>query len=356
MNKSSNRQLKFSEALNEAVDLCLENDERVILLGLGVPDPTGVFGTTTGLADKYGPDRVLDMPVSENAMTGIVLGASLVGLRPVMTHMRVEFAMTAMDQIYNQAAKWHYMFGGQSKVPLVLRMIVGRGWGQGPQHSQSLHSWFAHIPGLTVVAPSTPHDAKGLLISSIEYDGPVLFFEHRWLYNIHGPVPEGMYRVPLGQPQLLRQGKDVTIVGLSYTSLEAMKAANRLSEQGIDAEVLDLRTLNPLDDTMILESVAKTGHLIVADQSHLTCGYAAEIVSRVAEKTFDKLKSPPVRIALPDCPTPTTRALSNFYYPTVGHIEMAAKKMMGHAVEDPYDGINPEDKLDVPDPSFTGPF
>jgi pyruvate dehydrogenase E1 component beta subunit len=209
-----NRQLKFSEAIHEAIDVCLERDRKVYLMGLGVPDPIGVFGTTKGLQEKHGKKRVFDMPVAENAMSGVALGSCLVGMRPIMTHMRLEFAMTAMDQICNQAAKWHYMFGGQSKVPLTIRMLVGRGWGQGPQHSQSLHAWFAHIPGLKVVMPSTPYDAKGLLIASIEDDNPVVFFEHRWLHNIHGPVPEGHYTVPLGEPRLVTEGGDVTIVPL----------------------------------------------------------------------------------------------------------------------------------------------
>ena len=177
------------------------------------------------------------MPVAENAMTGVALGSCLVGMRPIMTHMRLEFAMTAMDQICNQAAKWHYMFGGQSKVPMTLRMIIGRGWGQGPQHSQSLHAWFAHVPGLKVVMAANAHDAKGLLVSSIEDDNPVMFLEHRWLYNISGPVPEGLYRVPLGQGRVVVEGGDVTIVACSYMTVEAYRAARMLMEVGVQAEV-----------------------------------------------------------------------------------------------------------------------
>ena len=244
----TNRQLKFSEAIHEAIDICLERDRNIYLMGLGVPDPIGVFGTTKGLQEKHGKKRVFDMPVAENAMSGVALGSCLVGMRPIMTHMRLEFAMTAMDQICNQAAKWHYMFGGQSKVPLTIRMLVGRGWGQGPQHSQSLHAWFAHIPGLKVVMPSTPYDAKGLLIASIEDDNPVIFFEHRWLHNIHGPVPEGHYTVPLGEPRLVTEGGDVTIVAASYATLESIKAARELEREGIKAEVIDLRTLVPRND------------------------------------------------------------------------------------------------------------
>ena len=353
----SSRQLKFAEAIHEALDICLERDRSTYVMGLGVPDPIGVFGTTKGLQEKHGPRRVFDMPVAENAMTGVALGSCLVGMRPIMTHMRLEFAMTAMDQICNQAAKWHYMFGGQSRVPLTIRMLVGRGWGQGPQHSQSLHSWFAHVPGLKVVMPSTPHDAKGLLIASIEDDNPVVFFEHRWLHNLHGPVPEGYYTVPLGEPRIVTEGSDVTIVAASYATIDAIKAGRLLEEDGTKAEIIDLRTLVPRNDAAILASVRKTGRLVVVDQGTLTGGFAGEIVARVTEQAFDSLKAAPVRVALPDIPTPTTRALSNYYYPTPGHIVAAARRALGMPYEDAWAGIEPADKtLDVPDKSFTGPF
>ena len=324
-----NRQLKFAEAIHEAIDICLDRDRSTYLMGLGVPDPIGVFGTTKGLQEKHGKKRVFDMPVAENAMTGVALGSCLVGMRPIMTHMRLEFAMTAMDQICNQAAKWHYMFGGQSKVPLTIRMLIGRGWGQGPQHSQSLHAWFAHIPGLKVVMPSTPYDAKGLLIASIEDDNPVVFFEHRWLHNIHGPVPEGHYTVPLGEPRIVTEGGDVTIVAASYATLEAIKAGRELEREGIKAEIIDLRTLVPRNDAAILELVRKTGRLVVVDQGTLTGGFAGEIVARVTEEAFDALRAAPIRVRLPDIPTPTTRALSNYYYPTPGHIVAAARRTLG---------------------------
>ena len=357
----TNRQLKFAEAVNEAIDICLERDRSTYLMGLGVPDPIGVFGTTKGLQEKHGRKRVFDMPVAESAMTGVALGSCLVGMRPIMTHMRLEFAMTAMDQICNQAAKWHYMFGGQSKVPMTLRMLIGRGWGQGPQHSQSLHAWFAHIPGLKVVMPSTPHDAKGLLIASIEDDNPVVFFEHRWLHNIHGPVPEGHYTVPLGEPRMVTEGKDVTIVSASYATLDAVKAARTLEQDGIRADIIDLRTLVPRNDAMVLASVRKTGRLVVVDQGTLTGGFAGEIVARVTEQAFDALKAAPIRVTLPDIPTPTTRALSNYYYPTPAHIVAAVRRVLGLVSDgahgDPWAGIAPEDKsLDVPDKSFSGPF
>jgi len=352
----SNRELKFFQALNEGLDLSLQHDPRVYVIGLGVSDPTGIFGTTKGLAEKHGPKRVYDIPISESGITGIALGSALVGMRPVMTHMRFEFGMLAMDQIVNQAAKWHYMFGGQATVPLTIRMIIGRGWGQGPQHSQSLHAWLAHIPGLKVVMPATPYDAKGLLIASIEDDSPVVFLEHRWLYNIHGPVPTGLYRVPLGVPNLIRSGRQATIVASSYMTLEANKAAMQLASEGIEVDLIDLRTLNPLNDEMIFESVARTGHLIVCDHATYTGSFGAEIIARLVERALGCLKSPPQRVALPDCPTPTTRALANYYYPTPQHIVNAVKKCLGKPIDDPFKNILPTDFLDVPDQAFTGPF
>ena len=351
----STRQLKFVQALAEALDLCMAKDSRVFVLGLGAPDAAAVFGSTKGLAEKYGPRRVLDMPVSENGMTGVAVGAALRGMRPVMTHIRLEFAMLAIDPIVNQAAKWHYMFGGQASVPLVIRMVVGRGWGQGPQHSQSLQAWFAHVPGLKVVMPATPYDAKGLLISAIEDDNPVVFIEHRWLYNIHGPVPEGLYRVPLGRPNVLRPGRHVTVVATSYMTLEASRAADELAREGVELEIVDVHTLNPFDETPVLESVRKTGRLIVADAGWRSVGFAAEVVTRVVEQCLADLQAPPVRITLPDLPTPTTRALSNYYYPLVRDIAAAARRLAGRPPK-PEPEIKPDALLDVPDATFTGPF
>jgi acetoin:2,6-dichlorophenolindophenol oxidoreductase subunit beta len=350
------REMKFFQALNEAIDLCMAKDPAVYIMGLGVPDPKGIFGTTLGLQQKYGSERVMDMPTSENAMTGIAIGSALVGMRPIMTHQRIDFVLLALEQIVNQAANWHYMFGGQMKVPLVIRLVVGRGWGQGPQHSQSLQSWFAHVPGLKVVMPTTPYDAKGLLISSVEDNNPVIFIEYRWLFNITGNVPEGVYRVPLGQAIVMRKGVDITLTATSYMALEALRAADMLADAGISAEVIDIRTLNPLDDGLIIESVQKTGHLLVADTGWKTLGFGSEIVARIAEKAFDALRRPPQRIALPDCPTPTTRALANHYYPRAVHIAAAAQKMLGLPVDPAGLQATSHIPLDIPDPSFTGPF
>lgn len=350
------RELKFFQAINEAIDQCMAKDPSVYVMGLGVPDPRGVFGTTLRLQQKYGTTRVMDMPLSENGMTGVAIGSSLVGMRPIMTQQRIDFALLAMEQIVNQAANWHYMFGGQMSVPLVIRMIIGRGWGQGTQHSQSLQALFAHIPGLKVVMPATPYDAKGLLISSIEDDNPVIFIEHRWLHNITGHVPKELYRVSLGQAKVIREGNDMTIAATSHMTLEAIRAAEILKEDGVSVEVIDIRTLKPLDEETILKSVCKTGRLIVADTGWKTGGFGAEIVARVAEEALNDLKSSPRRVAIPDCPTPTTPALANHYYPRAVHIVAEARRILGLSADIATSYATSTVPLDVPDPSFSGPF
>ncbi len=322
------RELHLYEAIREAIDLCMDEDPSVYIFGLGVPDPKGIFGTTLGLQEKFGCDRVMDIPCAENAMTGVAIGSTLVGLKPIITHQRVDFALLSMDQIVNQAAKWHYMFSGQRCVPLIMRMIIGRGWGQGPQHAQSLESLFAHIPGLKVVAPTTPYDAKGLLIASIKDNNPVIFFEHRWLHNIIGDVPKGSYTVPIGKGKIVLEGSDVTIVTFSYMVLESMRAAEFLKKFGIYCEIIDLRTLRPLDIDIFLKSVQKTGRLVVVDNDWKTGGIGAEIVSTVVEKNMQYLKEPPWRIGFPECPSPTSPALSKLYYPKAKDIVKVIMQMM----------------------------
>jgi len=350
------RRLKFTQAIHEAIDLCMAKDPAVYVMGLGVPDPKGIFGTTLGLEQKYGAGRVMDMPTSENGMTGVALGSALVGMRPIITHQRIDFALLAMDQIVNQAAKWHYMFGGQISAPMVIRLIVGRGWGQGPQHSQSLQAYFAHIPGLKVIMPTSPHDAKGLLIASIEDNNPVIFIEHRWLHNVTGWVPEGVYRLPLGRAKVIREGRDVTIVAVSYMTLEALWAADMLAKESIAAEIIDLRTVSPLDEVLILQSIRKTGRLIVADTGWKSFGSSAEVVAKVAEEAFGHLKSPPIRVSLPDCPAPTAPALAKPYYPLQVHLVAAAKRMMGLSTVASSSSVGTFEPLDVPDVTFAGPF
>lgn len=351
------RILTFTDAINEALDITMTVNQRVILMGLGVPDGPQTYGSTSGLIKKHGNNRVYDSPVSEASLTGVAVGASLVGMRPVIFHSRFEFAMLSIDQIVNQAAKWNYMTGGAVSCPITVCMVVGRGWGQGAQHSQSLHNWFAHIPGLKVVMPATPHDAKGLLISSIMDSNPVVFIVHRWLCNSKGIVPSGYYTTPLESPSLLHEGNDVTIVASSFMTFEAIDACKNLKEQNINVDLIDLRTINPFNDSLIIKSVSKTGRLVVCDHATYTASFAAEVIARTTEKCLHKLKSPPVRVTLPDCPTPSTRALANHYYPTVYHIEDAVKKTMGITC-DPKPKIITEQEsyLDVRDTLFSGPL
>ncbi len=348
-------------AIREAIDQSMAKDQRVFIVGEGVPDPKGVFGTSTGLREKYGKERVWDMPVAENGMTGAVIGAAISGMRPILVHQRLDFALLSLDQIINNAAKWFYMFGGQQSVPLVIRMVIGHGWGQGAQHSQNLHALFAHIPGLKVVMPSQPADAKGLLISSIQDPNPVIFLEHRWIHNATGDVPKKMTAVPLGKANTVRRGSDITIVSSSYMALEAIRAADLLRKMGISAEVIDLRTISPLDEGAIFRSVKKTGRLMIVDSGWASGGIAGEIIARVATKHMDLLKEMPVRMCLPDMPTPSAPALTKYYYPNIETIMMSVCKMLKKdsapvvkiLSEDPALSAVPHD---VPNSSYMGPF
>lgn len=323
------RKITFCQAINEALHQAMGRDPKVIILGEGVDDPRAIFNSTKGLAEKFGHKRVLDTPLSENGMTGVIMGAALAGMRPVMTHQRIDFTLYAMDQIVNHAAKRCYTSGGIQRVPITIRAIVGRGWGQGSQHSQSLQALFAHIPGLKVVMPSNAYDAKGLLLASIQDNNPVLFIEHRRLYDAIGEVPEEPYTVPLGEGAVSRPGKDVTVVAFSLMVQEALKAAHALERVGIETEVIDPRTVKPLDENIILESVKKSGRLVVVDTGWRTCGMAAEVAALVAERGFEHLKASIRRITLPDTPTPTSHALEKFYYPGPPEIAQAACEAIG---------------------------
>jgi pyruvate/2-oxoglutarate/acetoin dehydrogenase E1 component len=351
------QEMTFAEAIRDATAICLRRDPTTLLIGLGVPDPKGIFGTTSGLVSEFGPDRVMDAPLSENALTGLIIGAALGGLRPILTHQRIDFALLSLEQIVNQAAKWFYMFDGRGgTVPIVIRMVIGRGWGQGPQHAQSLNSWFAHIPGLKVVVPASPADAKGMFIASVEDNNPVIFLEHRWLHNMRGPVPTGYYRAPLEKCHVSRKGADVTIVANGHMVIEAMRAADfAASRAGFEIEVVNVRCLNPLDFDTIAESVRKTKRLLVADDDSRHCGFAGEIVARVTESGFP-LAVPPVRITYPDCPSPSSRALAVDFYPTARDLYAAAAKVAGRGLD--LAGQFPERPCpaDVPHLEFPGPF
>jgi acetoin:2,6-dichlorophenolindophenol oxidoreductase subunit beta len=352
----SSQSMTYCQALREGQAQCLAMYPESYIIGLGVPSPTGIFGSTSGLAQRFGADRVLDMPASEGGMTGVVLGTAICGMRPILVHMRVDFAVLAMESIVNQAAKWHFMYGGKMRAPITVRMIIGRGWGQGPQHSQSLQAWFAHVPGLKVVMPTTARDAKGMLIAAVEDDAPVIIFEHRWLYNVLGEVPEGHSPEPLSGARIMRQGRDITLAGFSYMVLECLRAAEILAEVGIDAEVIDLRSLTPIDGETIGRSVRKTGHLITADTAHTLFGATSEVTSLVVERNFADLKKAPCRIGLPNAPTPTTPALSDCYYPRAHQIAEAVLTMLESSRQLPGEKATGRPWHDVPDASFAGPY
>ena len=349
------RQLGYGEAIREALDQALSIDPDVVVMGLGVPDPKGVFGSTLGLQERHGSTRVFDIPLSENAVTGVALGCATTGLRPVLVHQRVDFTLVSFEQIMNQLAKWRFMFGGRLSAPVVIRMVVGRGWGQGPQHSQSLQALFAHVPGLKVVMPTTPFDAKGMMISAIESDDPVVCLEHRWLYGIRDEVPPDHYRVPLDRARVMRSGTDVTLIGVSYMTLECLTAAEMLAGVGISAEVIDLRSIRPLDLETILDSVNRTGRLLTVDNGHVAGGISAEIAASVVERSFDRLVAAPERIGFPDHPTPTTHALADGYYPLPHEIAETAARLVG--IEQSFDPVDRgERRLDQSDPAYQGPF
>jgi pyruvate/2-oxoglutarate/acetoin dehydrogenase E1 component len=322
------RQISYSQAIREALYQMLAKDSRVLLIGQGVTSPWYVGTTTVGLFEEFGPERIIDTPVSENGITGTAAGAALAGMRPVLVHPRMDFMYYAMDQIANHAANWHYMFGGQLGVPLTIWSIINRGGEQAAQHSQALQAIFMHLPGVKVVMPGTPYDAKGLLIASIEDGNPVIYIDDRWLYDRTGDVPEEIYTVPFGQGVTRKSGKDVTLIATSHMVWEAMEAAETLDKQGIDVEVIDLRSLKPLDEELILSSVEKTGRLVVADGGWKTGGIGAEILARITEKAFEKIKAPPVRVSLPDTPAPASSALEQRYYPKAENIASAVSKVL----------------------------
>jgi len=310
------KNLTYCQAINDALIQEMDRDPSVFVYGIGVPDHKRVFGSTNSLLEKFGPQRCFDTPLSEDAMTGFALGAAINGLRPVHIHVRIDFLLLAMNQIANMLAGFRYSVRDKLKVPVVIRAIIGRGWGQAYQHSKSMCSVFAHIPGIKVVMPTTPADAKGLLITAIRDDDPVIFLEHRWLYFASGPVPEESYTIPFGEVNVLRKGQDLTIVTTSWMGVEALKAADVLNKKhNIQAEIIDPRTISPLNDKPIAESVRKTGHCIVADNDWLHCGISAEISARISHLCFGSLKSPIVRIGLPFTHCPSTRPLENCFYP-----------------------------------------
>jgi pyruvate dehydrogenase E1 component beta subunit len=328
------RKISYCEALREAMFQEMERDPGVFVYGIGVPDHKAVFGTTLGMADRFGKERCFDTPLSEDTMTGFGLGAAINGMRPIHIHIRVDFLLLAMNQLANMVSSYQYLSGGKLKVPLVIRAIIGRGWGQGAQHSKSMYSTFAHIPGLKVVLPTTPKDAKGLLISAIRDDNPVIFVEHRWLYWQEGEVPEEPFTIPLEEGDVLCEGEDVTVVSVSWMNVEALKAAEILRRRGVSIEIVDPRTIAPFNDEIVVKSINKTGRCIVADNDWLHCGFSAEVAARVSEKCFGNLRSPVQRIGFAPTPCPTVRHLENEFYPNAVKIIRVVEKMLGLSATD----------------------
>ncbi|NDV19462.1 alpha-ketoacid dehydrogenase subunit beta [Pseudodesulfovibrio sp. JC047] len=317
----------YLQALNDALRQEMERDENVFILGEDVGQFGGCFGVTQGLFETFGEERVKDTPITESAIVGAAGGAAVAGLRPVAELMFVDFIGVAMDQLFNQAAKMRFMFGGKATVPMTLRMPQGAGIGAAAQHSQSLESWFMHIPGLKVVIPSTPYDAKGLLISAIRDDNPVIFLEHKLLYGISGEVPDESYTIDIGKADIKREGTDVTIVATSLMVHSALDAADKLQAEGISAEVVDPRCLQPLDSETIVNSVKKTHALVIAHEAVQFAGPGAEIAAMVAEEALDYLDAPIKRVGAPFCPVPFSPPLEQFYIPDSGNIVEAVKRI-----------------------------
>ncbi len=348
---ASERTLSFVEAIREATDLEMERDDSVLVFGLDVDDPKAILGTTRGLVEKYGRERVFGTPLSEDAMTGAAIGMALAGLRPVHVHIRMDFLMLAMNQLVNMAAKSRYMFGGQVQVPLVVRSIIGKSWGQGAQHSQALHAFFMHVPGFKVAAPATPYDAKGCLIAAIRDDDPVIFVEHRLLYYQQGPVPEEAYTVPPGKARVAIAGQDVTLVGISWMQVECLRAQRYLAGIGISAEVIDPIWLSPLDTGAIAESVRKTRRLCVADNGWLSCGASAEIIAQVSERLKGEVDFKVRRLGFAPATCPPAPTLEALFYPDARTIAAAANEL----VTGGRDWL-PEERPDWKDLEFRGPF
>jgi pyruvate dehydrogenase E1 component beta subunit len=316
------------DAINEALHEEMRRDERIFMMGEDIGVAGGVFKVTAGLLNEFGPERVRDTPIAEAGIVGLAVGAAMTGMRPVVEIMFNDFTTLASDQIVNQAAKLRYMTAGQCKVPLVIRTAMGAGRRAAAQHSQSLQSWYAHIPGLKVVMPSTPEDAKGLLKSAIRDDNPVIFMEDKMMYAQKGPLPEGDYTIPLGLARIHRTGKDATVVCTSSMLYPSLEAAERLAADGIDVEIIDPRTLSPLDENTLIESAAKTGHVLVVDEGYQSFGVTAEIAARIMQGAFDYLDEPVYRLGAADVPVPFAPSLEDLTIPSADRIVELVKGMI----------------------------
>jgi pyruvate/2-oxoglutarate/acetoin dehydrogenase E1 component len=351
MSSPHSRELSYAEALHEGTAQEMERDPSVFVFGLGVDDPKGMYGTTLGLHERFGALRNFDTPLSEDAMTGLAIGAALAGMRPIHVHQRMDFLMLCMNQLVNLAAKSCYLSGGRSPVPMVVRAIIGRSWGQGAQHSQAFHSFFMHVPGLKVVAPTTPYDAKGCMIAAIRDDNPVVFIEHRMLYRHRGLVPQEAYAVPFGKARVLTQGRDLTLVAISHMVVESLRASHLLRDAEIEAEVIDPVSLAPLDLDTIEQSVLKTGRLLVVDNGWTCAGASAEILAGIVERCQERKPVRVQRMGFAPVPCPTTKPLENLFYPDAARIAATAHKMVRGAT-----GWQPDVVEASEIAEFKGPF
>lgn len=323
------REITYVEAVREALTQAMQADERVFMIGEDIGVYGGAFGVSAGMHSQFGDQRVIDTPISEAAIVGACVGAALTGMRPVGEIQFMDFITLGMEQLVLQAAKVRFMFGGKATVPMVLRTPGGSGTGAAAQHSESLETWFTHVPGLKVVMPSSPYDAKGLLLAAIADDNPVIFVEHKLLYKISGPVPEEPYTIPLGEPNIVREGKHLTVVATSIMVQRAKQAADELAKEGIELEIVDPRTLNPFDDTLMIQSVMKTGKALIVHEAVKTSGYGAELASRIVEsEAFDYLEAPVRRLAGLDIPIPYNRNLEYHAVPQIENIVAEARKLV----------------------------
>ncbi len=342
--------MKYSEAINKALANILKNNQNAFIIGLGAPDPSGIFGTTLGLQKIFGKNRVMDSPTSENALTGICIGAAAGGMIPIMTHHRVEFVLLALEQIFNQASKWNFIFDKQ-EMPLIIRLIIGRGWGQGPQHSQALHSIFSHFPGLQVYVPTFPNDVYDLLIKASKTKKPSIFLEHRWLYNIKQEKKIKSNRCN-GMPKIIKKGKDLTLVSISYATIQSMQVIKILENNGLSIEHIDLISTRPINYKTIVNSVKKTKKIVVIDIGWIPFSTSSEIIAFLNDNLNIKINS--LRIGNADHPTPASPSLAKKYYPSIFDMTKKILKFMNiefRNLKEEKDYI-----VDKPDESFTGPF
>ena len=320
------RKIPYTRAVHEALQQSMSLDKNVFLIGQGSDDDFSIFETTRGLKEEFGDNRVFESPLSEEGVTGLCVGAAINGMRPVYMHNRPDFLLLAFNQIVNHAAKFYYMGNGKNSVPMVVWSAIGRGWGSGAQHSQAIYNLLLSVPGIKIVTPSNPFDSKGLLVSAIKDNNPVFVFEHRWAMRSTGAVPEEMYEVPIGIANRLTEGEDLTIVTWSYSVDLVLQAMQKITN--ISADVIDLRTIKPIDIDPIVKSVQKTGRLLIVDTASEIAGVASEVSFQVTTKAFSSLKAPPQRIGLPDVPTPAGNILENFFYPDPDDISKMIKKVM----------------------------